>query len=101
MSDSASPWTAAPQAPLSMEFSRQEYWIGLPFHSLGNLPDPGVNPGSPILQADTLPSEPPGKTVSMKTLVQKDTCTPMFTAALFTVAMTWKKPKCPSRDKRL
>ena len=54
-------WTAARQAPLSMEFSRQEYWNGLPFPSLGDLPNPGIEPGSPALQADSLPSEPPGK----------------------------------------
>ena len=50
-----------PQAPLSMELSRQEYWSGLPFPSPGDLPDPGVDPGSPTLQADSLPSEPTGK----------------------------------------
>ena len=49
------------QAPLSMEFSRQEYWSGLPFPSPGDLPDPGIKPKSPTLQADALPSEPPGK----------------------------------------
>ena len=54
------PWTVAYQAPLSMEFSRQEYWSGLPFPSPGDLPNPGIEPGSPALQADTLPSEPPG-----------------------------------------
>ena len=53
--------TVACQAPLSMEFSRQEYWSGLPFRSPGNLPDPGIKPGSPTMQADSLPSEPPGK----------------------------------------
>ena len=47
------------QAPPSMGFSRQEYWSGLPFPSPGDLPDPGIEPGSPALQADTLPSEPP------------------------------------------
>ena len=54
-------WTVAPQAPPSMEFSRSEYWSGLPFPSPGDLPDPGIEPGSPTLQANTLPSEPPGK----------------------------------------
>ena len=56
----ATPWTVAYQAPLSMEFSRQEYWSGLPLPSPGYLPDPGMEPGSPALQADSLPSEPPG-----------------------------------------
>ena len=46
---------------MSMEFSRQEYWGGLPFLSPGDLPNPGMEPGSPALQADSLPSEPPGK----------------------------------------
>ena len=53
-----------------MGFSSQEYWSGLPFPSPGDLPDPGIEPGSPALQADTLPSEPPGHmTVSVKGLV--------------------------------
>ena len=56
----ATPWTAARQAPLFMGFSRQ-YWSGLPLPSPGNLPNPGIEPGSPALQADTLSSEPPGK----------------------------------------
>ena len=54
------PWTVAHQAPLSMEFSRQEYWNGLPFPSPGDLPNPGIEPESPALQADALPSEPLG-----------------------------------------
>ena len=54
------PWTVAYQPPPSMEFSRQAYWSGLPFPSPGDLPDPGIEPRSPTLQADTLPSEPPG-----------------------------------------
>ena len=45
-----------------MEFSKQEYWSGLPFPSPGDLPDPGVEPESPTLKADALPTEPPGKT---------------------------------------
>ena len=55
----ATPWTAAYQAPPSMGFSRQECWSGLPFPSPGGLPNPGIEPGSPALQADALPSEPP------------------------------------------
>ena len=52
------PWTVARQAPSSMGFSRQEYWSELPFPSSGDLPDPGIEPGSPALQADSLPTEP-------------------------------------------
>ena len=55
------PWTVAYQTPLSMGFSRQECWSGLPFPSPGDLPNPGINPRSPALQADALLSEPPGK----------------------------------------
>jgi len=54
------PWTVACQAPLSMKFSRQEYWYGLPCPPPGDLPNPGIKPKSPALQADSLPSEPPG-----------------------------------------
>ena len=57
----ATPCTVAYQAPPSMGFSRQVCWSGLPFPSLGGLPDPGIEPGSPALWADALPSEPPGK----------------------------------------
>ena len=53
----ATPWTVAHQAPLSMEFSRQEYWSGLPFPSPGDLPDPGIKSRSPALQADSLLTE--------------------------------------------
>ena len=63
MSDSATPWTVAHQAPQSTEFSRQEYWSGLPFPSPGGLLDPGIDPRSPPLQADSLAAEPPEKTV--------------------------------------
>ena len=56
----AIPWTAAHHAPPSMEFSSQEYWSELPFPSPGDLLKPGVEPGSPALQADALPSEPRG-----------------------------------------
>ena len=53
----ATPWTVACQAPLSVGFSRHEYWNGLLFPSLGDLPNPGIEPGSPALQADCLPTE--------------------------------------------
>ena len=57
----ATPWTAASHVPPSMGFSMQEYWIGLPFPSPGDLPDSGIEPESPALQVDALPSKPPGK----------------------------------------
>ena len=55
------PWTAAHQAPLSMRFTKQGYWSGLPFPSPGDLPNPAIEPGSPALQADSLPPELHGK----------------------------------------
>ena len=59
----ATPWTAAHQAPLSMGLSRQEYWRGLPCPLPGDHPNPGIKPRSATLQADSLPSEPPGKPI--------------------------------------
>ena len=53
----AIPWTVACQSPLSVGFSRQEYWSGLPFPSPGDLPDPEIEPGFSVLQADDLPTE--------------------------------------------
>ena len=69
VSDSVTPWTVACQAPPSMGFSRQEYWCGFPFPSPGDLPDPGIVPRSPALQADSLPSEPPGAPVNLTVIV--------------------------------
>ena len=57
------PWTVAYQVLLSMGFSRQQCWSGLPFPSPRDLPNPEIKPGSPALWADALPSEPPGKHV--------------------------------------
>ena len=57
----ATPWTVDHQAPLSMGFPRQEYWSGLPFPSPGDLSYPRMETGSPALQADSLPLEPPGR----------------------------------------
>ena len=62
----AIPWTVAHQAPQSIEFSRQECWSGLAFPSPGGLPNPGIEPRSLALQADALPSEPPGKQLDIK-----------------------------------
>ena len=59
----ATGWTVAYQASLSMGFSRQEYWSGLPLPSPGDLPDPGIEPGSPASEADALTSEPPGNSL--------------------------------------
>ena len=61
MPDSVTQWTVACQAPLSMEFFRQEFWSGLPFPSPGDFPNPGIEQRSPALQADSLPYELPGK----------------------------------------
>ena len=57
----ATPWTVTHQAPLSMGFSRQEYWSGLPLPSPGDLPNPGIEPRSPALLVDSLPAKPQGK----------------------------------------
>ena len=62
---SVTPWTVVCQAPLSMEFSWREYWNRLPFPSLGNFPNQGIEPGSPALQADSLPCKPAGKPPSI------------------------------------
>ena len=59
------PWTVAHQIPPSMEFSRQEYWSGLPFPSPGDFSDPGIKHGSPALRIEALPSEPPGNRAKM------------------------------------
>ena len=64
VSDSVTPWTVAHQAPLSMQFSRSEYWSGLPITPPGDHPEPETEPSSPVpsaLQVDYLPTEPLGK----------------------------------------
>ena len=57
----ATPWTVACQSPLSMGFPKQAYWSKLPFPSPGDLPDSGIEPKSPALQADSIQTQPPGK----------------------------------------
>ena len=66
------PWTVTYQAPPSIGFSRQECWSGLPFPSPGDLPDTGIEPGSPVFQEDTLTSEPPEEK-GMRRLRQENT----------------------------
>ena len=61
MFDSETPWSVTSQAPLSMEFSRQEYWTGLPFSPPGDLPNPGIEPVSPALAGKFFTTAPPGK----------------------------------------
>ena len=100
------PWTVACQAPLFMEFSRQEYWSGLPFHSPGDLPNPRTEPLSPTpcaLGGRFSTSQPPGKPRvimwlnnsipyrylrELKTYVRRETCILIFTEALFTIHLT-------------
>ena len=76
------PWTVAYQAPLFMGFSRQENWSGLPFPSPGDLPDPGIKPGSPVLRAGTLPSQDSAshKKVLLMQLYAPHTCVYLFPA---------------------
>ena len=69
VSDSATPESIACQVPLSMGFSRQEYWSGLPFPSPEDLPNPGDEPSCPSLQVDSLPSEPPGKPTNNRIII--------------------------------
>ena len=87
------PWTAVRQAPLSMGFPRQKYWSGLSFLSPKNLPNPGIEPGSPALQADSLPSEPPGKptksySVQSSRSVVSDSVTPWAAACQASLSIT-------------
>ena len=84
------PSTAAHQSPLSLGFSRQEYWSGLPF------PSPGDQCGGSLkIELPYGPVIPLMAIYPEKDMVPKDTCTPMFTAALFIIVKTWKQPKCP------
>ena len=75
------PWTVACQAPLSMGFSRQEYWSGLPFPSPGDLPDPGIEPGSSALQANSLLTELQGKILCMHTHTHTHTYIYIYTSS--------------------
>ena len=83
----ATPWTVTYQASPSMGFSRQEYWSGLPFPSPTDLPDPGIEPGSPALEADTLTSEPPGKPMEEAMVIQSKLREENFFSFFFMVGM--------------
>ena len=93
----AAPWTVTHQTPPSVGFSRQEYWSGLPFPSPGHLPDPGIEPRSPAMQADALLSEPPGKPQSKQRLsffgrlCTLPTLPPMSATALKDEIMLWSE----------
>ena len=94
MSNSVISWTVARQTPLSMGFS-----IAIPFSK--GLPNPGIAPRSPALQADSLPSEPQGKLYIQRKTWSEYTCTSTSTTALCTTAKTWKEPKCPSTEEQI
>ena len=83
------PWTVAHQAPLSMGFSRQEYWSGLPWPPPGDLPNPGMEPGSPAWQMDSLPSEPPGKPMMCKALIKLGLIKECFMTLHFAPTKLW------------
>ena len=101
-------------APPSMDFSRQEYWKALPFPSPGDFPNRGIKPKSPVLQADSLPSEPllelpldlaipplGNYPKELKGGSLRAICTSMFITTLFTIAKREKPPKCPLIDDRV
>ena len=75
----ATPWTVARQSPLSMGFSRQEYWSGWPFPSPGRLPDPGIEPASPALAGGFFTTEPPRKPRGCFPTLQFSGCSTYFT----------------------
>ena len=91
----ATPWTVTYYVPPSIGFSRQEYWSGLPFPSPGDLPNPGIEPGSPTLRADALPSEPPGKGIPVE-LLQDDAVKVLHS----TCQRLWKTQQWPQDWKR-
>ena len=98
----ATPWTVAYQAPPSMGFSRQEYWNGLPFPSPGDLPDSGIEPGSPAFQADALASQPPGNPKSTSNIHRKNSCLSWSSNTLVTWYQElthWKRHWCWKRLK--
>ena len=99
--DSATLCTVAHQAPLSMGFSRQEYWHGWPFTSPEDLPNPGIKSGSPVLQVDSLLTEPPEKPCD---ILELQLCLPLHSAVLlqsFNCYQLAIMSQCPRRKKML
>ena len=93
------PWTVACQAPVSMGFFRQEYGSGLPFPFPGNLPNPGIKPRSPALQADSLQSEPPGKFISPRSPAYRLQILNTFTCMILEAQFLSKNiPLSPNRS---
>ena len=101
------PWTVTHQAPLSMEFSRQEYWSGLPFPFSGHLPSPEIEPRSPALQADSLLSEPPEESMRQEEKTRDLFCThevPSSQSRIWEAterdisALRTPRSKCPSAE---
>ena len=92
-------WTIAYQAPLSVKLSRQEYGSGLPFHSPGDLLDPGIESRSPMLQADSLPTEPPGYKTKQETMLL-NICTLVCVMELPQVAQ-WSRIYPPMQAMRI
>ena len=90
------PMTVACQSPLSMEFSRQEYWSGLPCPPPGDLPNPGIEPRSPALQADSLLSELPGKPIFiyMWTYIYMCVCVCVCVCVCINILVKGYAPKC-------
>ena len=100
----ATPWTVARQAALSLGFSRQEYWSGLPFPPSGDLPDPGIKSGSPALQPDSLLSEPPEKPKTLPLDLNKSDIWPSLLVQWLRIllpmqgtwvrSLIWEDPTC-------
>ena len=100
VSDSATPWTVACLAPLSLGFPRQEYWSGLPFPSPGDLPDPGIEPESPALTGRFFTTEPPGKPIQNKKLLKRNVGSLLKTRILGTEERKDHKGKIKRRQER-
>ena len=85
------PWTVTHQAPLPMEFPRQEYWNGYSFSSPGDLPNPGIKPGSLALQANSLQSEPPGKPNLIRERLKDHNTVKLSCVKYFYTKNVWKE----------